>query len=104
MDKTDEIVTLHRQGKSLREIAKQTGLSHSGVRYKLNKAGVNSPETEDEGRYIDPYEYPELLEAYRELNWKIGDVVRALKRITKDVNERRLIIETSSGWKVHKER
>jgi transposase len=78
MDKTDtKIIKLKNDGKSLRQIAKQVGISHVAVKKRLdrltaNKTGNQAPPP-DTGQLWDMDEYPELNHAVTEIDGFLVD-------------------------------
>lgn len=108
-DRDETILFLRERGVTLREIGARVNLSHTAVRKRLRKlkdgnqeANPAKAEQKGQDKTVDPNDYPELLRAYRELDWKISDIIRALKKYMGRVDERRIVIETLNGWNVSK--
>jgi hypothetical protein len=107
MDKTDtKIIKLKNDGKSLRQIAKQVGISHVAVKKRLDRLTVNKtgnqapvPET---GQLWDIDEYPELNHAVTEIDGLLMDIEQFFSNHQKTPES--ITIETPNGWKIGKNR
>ena len=105
MDKTDtKILKLKNDGKSLRQIAKQVGISHVAVKKRLdrltaNETGSQAPPS-DPGQLWDMDEYPELNHAVTEIDGLLMDIEQFFNNHQKTPES--ITIETPNGWKIGK--
>jgi hypothetical protein len=107
MDKTDtKIVELKNGGMSLRQIAKQIGISHVAVKKRLDRLTVNKtgnqapvPET---GQLWDMDEYPELNHAVTEIDGLLMNIEYFFSNLLEASDS--ITISTPNGWKIEKNR
>ena len=93
MDTKDELIlSLHDEGKSLREIAEAVNLSHVAVKKRLDRIlSEEKPQPGEDGR-INTGQYPALHKALL----KIDDILSGIQRqIGKPIS-----LETPGGWKI----
>ena len=121
MNKLDtKIIELKNGGKSLRQIAKQVGISHVAVKKRLDRLTVNktcsqeaSAKTEpvideckipqtDTGQIWDTDEYPELNHAVTEIDSLIIDIEQFVRNKLETPESKSITIETPNGWKIEK--
>jgi hypothetical protein len=105
MDKIDtKIIKLKNDGKSLRQIAKQVGISHVAVKKRLDRltANKNANQTPppDPGQLWDLDEYPELNHAVTEIDRLIMNIEQFFRN--KLITPEGITIETPNGWKIGK--
>jgi hypothetical protein len=105
MDKTDtKILKLKSDGKSLRQIAKQVGISHLAVKKRLdrltaNKSGNKAPPTDTDQLWkID--EYPILNRAVTEIDSLLMNIEYFFSNLHQSSES--ITIETPNGWKIEK--
>ena len=105
MDKKDtKIIKLRNDGKSLRQIAKQVGISHVAVKKRLdrltaNETGNDTPPP-DPGQLWDMGEYPELNHAVTGIDGLLMDIERFFSN--RQETPESITIETPNGWKIGK--
>jgi hypothetical protein len=105
MDKKDtKIIKLKNDGKSLRQIAKQVGISHVAVKKRLDRLTVNKtgnqapvPET---GQLWDIDEYPELNHAVTEIDALLMNIEYFFSNLLEPSDS--ISISTPNGWKIEK--
>jgi hypothetical protein len=105
MDKTDtKIIKLKNDGKSLRQIAKQVGISHVAVKKRLDRLTANETGNQAPppvpGQLWDMGEYPELNRAVTEIEGLLMDIEQFFTN-HQEASES-ITIETPSGWKIGK--
>ena len=105
MDKKDtKIIKLTNDGKSLRQIAKQVGISHVAVKKRLDrltgdKTGDQAPPSDTNQRW-DLDEYPELGHAVTEIDRLIMNIEKFFTNHQETPES--ITIETPNGWKIGK--
>ena len=105
MDKTDtKIIKLKNDGKSLRQIAKQVGISHVAVKKRLdrltaNETGNQAPPTGTDQRW-DLDEYPELNHAVTGIDGLLMDIEKFFSN--RQETPESITIFTPNGWKIGK--
>ena len=107
MNKTDtKIIELKNGGKSLRQIAKQVGISHVAVKKRLDKLTANETGNQapppDTGQIWDMDEYPELNHAVTEIEGLLMTIQRFISNHQKTPESKSITIETPNGWKIVK--
>lgn len=129
MDKTDDLIlTLKKEGKSLREIAREVGLSHVAVKKRLDKMGPvhadmadvlddtpigetealsevqnnEEPQADDKGR-IEISRYPNLDQAILELDESLKTIESIVREELKLAKDKEFAIQTSGGWKIERQ-
>ena len=103
MNKTDtKILKLKNDGKSLRQIAKQVGISHGAVKKRLDRLTANETgnQAPDTGHLWDIDEYPELNHAVTEIDGLMMTIQRFISNHQKTPES--ITIETPNGWKIEK--
>ena len=105
MDKKDiKILKLKNDGKSLRQIAKQVGISHVAVKKRLDRLTANETGNQapppDTGQLWDMDEYPELNHAVTEIDRLIMNIEQFFRN--KLITPEGITIETPNGWKIAK--
>ena len=105
MDKTDtKIIKLKNDGKSLRQIAKQVGISHVAVKKRLDRLTVNETGNQapppDTGQLWDVDEYPELNHAITGIDGLLMDIEKFFSN--RQETPESITIETPNGWKIGK--
>jgi hypothetical protein len=105
MDKTaTKILKLKNDGKSLRQIAKQVGISHVAVKKRLdrltaNETGNDTPPP-DPGQLWDMDEYPVLNRAVTEIDGLLMNIEYFFSNLL-DTSDS-IAISTPGGWKIEK--
>ena len=105
MNKTDtKIIELKNGGKSLRQIAKQVGISHVAVKKRLDKLTANETGNQapppDTGQIWDMDEYPELNQAVTEIDGLLMNIEYFFSNLQESSES--ITIETPNGWKIEK--
>ena len=105
MDKKDtKIIKLKNDGKSLRQIAKQVGISHVAVKKRLDRLTANEVGSQaplpDTGQRWDMDEYPELNHAVTGIDGLLMDIERFFSNHQETPES--ITIETPNGWKIEK--
>ena len=103
MDKKDsKIIKLKNDGKSLRQIAKQVGISHVAVKKRLDRLTANETgnEAPDTGQRWDMDEYPELNHAVTEIDRLIMNIEQFFSNHQE--TPECITIETPNGWRIGK--
>jgi hypothetical protein len=117
MDKTDtKILKLKNGGGSLRQIAKQVGISHVAVKKRLDRLTVNKTCSQEASAIAEPAiddckipqadiwdtdEYPELNHAVTEIDGLIIDIEQFVRNKL-GPESKSLTIQTPNGWKIEK--
>ena len=105
MDKKDiKIIELKNDGKSLRQIAKQVGMSHVAVKKRLdrltaNETGNQAP-SPDTGQLWDMDEHPVLNHAVTEIDSLLMDIEQFFSNHQETPDS--IVISTPGGWKIEK--
>jgi hypothetical protein len=105
MDKTNtKIIKLKNDGKSLRQIAKQVGISHVAVKKRLdrltvNKTGNQAPPS-DTGQLWKIDEYPVLNRAITEIDGLLMNIEYFFSNLLEASDS--ITISTPNGWKIEK--
>ena len=105
MEKIDtKIIKLKNDGKSLRQIAKQVGISHVAVKKRLdrltaNETGNQATQT-DTGQRWDMDEYPVLNRAITEIDSLLMNIEYFFSNLLEASDS--ITIETPNGWKIEK--
>ena len=105
MDKTDtKILKLRNDGQSLRQIAKQVGISHVAVKKRLdrltaNATGKQAPPS-DKKQLFKIDEYPVLNHAVTEIDSLLMNIEYFFSNLQE--NSESITIETPNGWKIEK--
>ena len=107
MDKTaTKIIELKNGGKSLRQIAKQVGISHVAVKKRLDRLTANETGNQalppDKDQLWDMDEYPELNHAVTEIDGLLMDIERFFSN--RHETSEGITIFTPNGWKIEKNR
>ena len=105
MDKKDtKIIKLKNDGKSLRQIAKQVGISHVAVKKRLDRLTANETGNQalppDPGQLWDMDEYPELNHAVTEIDRLIMNIEQFFSN--HQGTPESITIETPNGWRIEK--
>ena len=105
MNKTDtKIIELKNGGKSLRQIAKQIGISHVAVKKRLDRLTANETGNQapppDTGQKWDMDEYPELDHAVTGIDGLLMDIERFFSN--RHESSEGITIFTPNGWKIGK--
>jgi len=105
MDKKDtKIIKLKNDGKSLRQIAKQIGISHVAIKKRLDRLTANETGNQtpppDAGQRWDMGEYPELNHAVTEIDGLLMDIEQFFTN--RQETPESITIETPNGWKIEK--
>jgi hypothetical protein len=103
MDKKDtKIIKLKNDGKSLRQIAKQVGISHVAVKKRLDRLTANETgnQAPDTGQRWDMDEYPELNHAVTGIDSLLVDIEQFFSNHLETPES--ITIETPNGWKIEK--
>ena len=103
-EKNTKILKLKNDGKSLRQIAKQVGISHVAVKKRLdrltaNETGHQAPPP-DPGQLWDMGEYPELNHAVTGIDGLLMNIEQFF--INRQETPESISIETPNGWKIGK--
>ena len=118
MDKTDtKIIELKNGGESLRQIAKQVGISHVAVKKRLDRLTVNKACSQEASAKAEPViddckipqadiwdtdEYPELNHAVSEIDSLIIDIEQFVRNKLETPESKSITIQTPNGWKIEK--
>ena len=103
MDKKDtKIIKLKNDSKSLRQIAKQVGISHVAVKKRLDRLTANETgnQAPDPGQLWDMDEYPELNHAVTEIDGLLMNIEYFFSNLQETPES--ITIETPNGWKIGK--
>jgi len=106
MDKKNtKIIKLRNDGKSLRQIAKQVGISHVAVKKRLDRLTANETGNQaprNTGQLWDMDEYPELNHAVTGIDSLLMDIEQFFSNLQETPEG--ITIETPNGWKIEKNR
>ena len=107
MDKKDtKIIKLKNDGKSLRQIGKQVGISHVAVKKRLDRLTANETGNQapppDTGQLWDMDEYPELNHAVTDIDGLLMDIEQFFSNHQETPDS--IAISTPGGWKIEKNR
>jgi len=96
MDTKDALIlSLHGEGKSLREIAEAVNISHVAVKKRLDRSlSEKKPQPGEDGR-IDTEQYPALHKAILKIDDILSDIRRQIGKP--------IAIETPGGWRIDRQ-
>jgi len=104
-------------GESLRQIAKQVGISHVAVKKRLDRLTVNKTCIQEVSAKAEPViddckipqayiwdidHYPELNHAVSEIDSLIIDIEQFVRNKLETPESKSITIQTPNGWKIEK--
>jgi len=94
-----QILSLHNEGKSLRQIAKHVGMSHVGVKKRLDRIPDQNTITIEANTYGFEYKHPMQKLSINNIVSKLNSF---LEELDLDETDKKIIVNPGYGWRFEK--